>query len=62
MISVVGGAGLISGFKLAANAPIITNLQFTDDTLVFCDAKVDQIKSVIAILRCYEAVSGLKIN
>lgn len=62
MISVVDEAGLISGFKPAANAPIITHLQFADDTLLFCDAKEDQIKSVIAILRCYESAQALRLS
>ena len=53
---------LISGFRVAKTAPSISHLQFADDTLIFCEAKEDQIKNVKAILYCFEAVLGLKIN
>ena len=43
-------------------APTINHLQFADDTLLFCDAKVDQLLNVKAILLCFGAVSGLKVN
>lgn len=43
-------------------APTINHLQFADDTLLFCDADVDQLLNVKAILLCFEAVSGLKVN
>lgn len=38
------------------------HLQFTDDTLIFCEAEEDQIKNIKAILPCFKVVSGLKIN
>ena len=64
MITTAGEANLLSGFKPAASAPTITHLQFADDTLLFCEPQEDQIKNIIAILRCYEAISGLglKVN
>ena len=61
MIFVASEANLITSFKPAVNGPIITHLQFADNTIIFCDAKEEQIKNVVAILRCFEAVSGLKV-
>ena len=52
---------LIRGFRVTRTAPI-SHLQFVDNTLVFFEANEDQIKNVKAILICFEAVSGLKIN
>ena len=64
MILAAGEANLISDFKPATNGLTITHLQFVDDTLTFCVAKEDQIKNVVAILRCFKVVSalGLKVS
>lgn len=59
MFTVVGEAHLNSGFIPAANAPLITHLQFADDTIIFCRAEEDQVKNFLAIIGCFEAVSGL---
>lgn len=58
------GRGLGSNPRLlpTVGAPIATHLQFTDDTLLFCDAKVEQVWNMKAILLCFEAVFGLKVS
>ena len=38
------------------------NLLFADDTLVFCDANIDQMLILRMVLIWFEAVSGLKVN
>lgn len=35
---------------------------YADDSLVFCDAKVDQIRHLRVILTIFEALSGLHVN
>ncbi|CAN1221385.1 Putative ribonuclease H protein At1g65750 [Linum grandiflorum] len=40
----------------------ITHLLYADDTLIFCDAEDSQVKHLMAILICFQAISGLKIN
>lgn len=62
MIDIAGEASLIDGFKPALTVPRITHLQFADDTIIFCGAEEEQVKNVVAILRCFEAISGLKVN
>lgn len=55
MIAATGRARVIRGFSVAGNDPIISCLQFTGDTLVFCDANEGQVKSVKATFLCFEA-------
>jgi hypothetical protein len=65
MISVVTSRGLISGFSVGSsklNQVIVSHLLFANDTLVFCGANDSQIKHLGALLVCFKAVSGLKVN
>jgi hypothetical protein len=57
--------GLISGFTVGSsemNRVNVSHLLFADDTLVFCGANESQIRHVGALLVCFEAVTGLKVN
>jgi hypothetical protein len=65
MIGAITSRGLISGFSVGStdqNRVVVSHLLFADDTLVFCGADVRQIRHIGALLVCFEAVSGLKVN
>uniref|UniRef100_A0A2N9EXD0 Reverse transcriptase domain-containing protein n=1 Tax=Fagus sylvatica TaxID=28930 RepID=A0A2N9EXD0_FAGSY len=56
---------LLRGFEVQGrnNSPLmISNLLFADDTLIFCDADIEQIGYLKCTLLCFEAVSGLRVN
>lgn len=53
--------GLLSGVTVGHDVTI-SHLQFADDTIIFCEAKLEVVMVVKRILRCFELVSGLKIN
>ncbi|CAL5415136.1 unnamed protein product [Camellia sinensis] len=54
--------GLIRGVSVGSSELIITHLQFADDTIIFCEAEWEEVVAVKRILRCFELMSGLKIN
>lgn len=62
MICATKDANLIIGFRPARTAPMITQLQFADDNLLFGVAKENKVKNMIVVVRCFEAVSELKVN
>ena len=35
---------------------------FADDTILFCDANVEQILHIQLLLLCFQAMTGLKVN
>jgi hypothetical protein len=65
MLGAFTSKGLISGFSVGSSEQdrvIVSHLLFADDTLVFCGANACQIRHIGALLVCFEAVSGLKVN
>jgi hypothetical protein len=53
--------GVFKGFKICGG-PIISHLQYADDTLCIGEASVDNIWSLKALLWGFELASGLKVN
>ena len=62
MLSKVEDYNLISCVQPSPNALPVSHLQYADDTPLFCDVEDDEVKNMVAILGCFEAVSDLKIN
>lgn len=50
------------GVSAGWNAPKMTHLLFTDDSLLFCKAEANVCKEIARILRTYEKASGQQIN
>ncbi|KAK2644589.1 hypothetical protein Ddye_019784 [Dipteronia dyeriana] len=53
---------MIKGVVLGLEEEHISHLQFADDTLVFLQPKEQYLQNARRILRCYELVSGLRLN
>ena len=65
MMKRVEGAGLLRGFKAdgrQGGGVCVSHLLFADDTILFCDAKEEQILHVRMLLLCFQTVTGLKVN
>jgi hypothetical protein len=65
MVNASINRGLITGFSMGpreSNWVIVSHLIFADDTLIFCGADPNQVRNIGALLVCFEAVSGLKVN
>jgi hypothetical protein len=65
MLGAFNDRGLISGFSVGSREQdrvTMSHLLFADDTLVFCGANVSQIRHLGALLVCFEAAAGLKVN
>ena len=55
----------LSGFRvgdLEGRSLVVSHLLFADNTLLFCDADLDQNLILRMVLIWFEATSGLKIN
>lgn len=40
----------------------VSHLQFADDTIIFCEGDLEEVKNLKRVLRCFEVMSELKIN
>ena len=65
MVKRMEGVGLLSGFRAdgrRGRGECVSHLLFADDTILFCDAEVEQVLHVRLLLLCFQAVTGLKVN
>lgn len=55
-------AGFVQGFIMGDNSPMVSHLQFADDTILFLDASKENIKNTKMCLAIFEVIAGLSIN
>ncbi|XP_026439726.1 uncharacterized protein LOC113338545 [Papaver somniferum] len=54
--------GQLHGFRVMKNGISISHLQTADDTLLFVDGNVEEIRRLFLILNSFELLTGLKLN
>lgn len=54
--------GKLKGMSVVEGGPIITHLQFADDTIIFCNASMEEVEIIKILLKGFEVMSGLRIN
>ncbi|XP_026442407.1 uncharacterized protein LOC113341915 [Papaver somniferum] len=62
MIKQAQEQGILTGFQVKPDVKIVSHLQFADDTLIFLDADVEQVRNLRLVLLSFEILTGLKIN
>lgn len=65
MISTLVPHGFLTGFSvrnLSRGLINIAHLLFADDSLLFYEVDHNQLRTLRALLLCFKAVSGLKVN
>ena len=55
-------SSLWEGIKVGANGISISNLQYADDTILFCPPKLDQLLNIKRVLLLNHQASGLRVN
>ena len=53
---------LFKGIKVGYDGLLVSHLQYADDTIIFCEPVTEQLLNVKRVLRCFQVMSGLKIN
>ncbi|GKC61706.1 hypothetical protein Tco_1089304 [Tanacetum coccineum] len=54
--------GIFRGVIVGENKVTFSHLQYVDDTIFFGEWNKENSKSLLCILKCFEEVSGLKVN
>lgn len=53
---------MFKGFLIGNGEVKVSHLQFVDDTIIFCDNSQRQFRMLRCMMRCFEVVSGLRLN
>ncbi|KAF5462949.1 hypothetical protein F2P56_018911 [Juglans regia] len=65
MTSALVANGRVTGYSIRSPSGRLINISyllFLDDTLIFCEVDNNQIQVLKALILCFEAVSGLRVN
>lgn len=61
LLGKAAGLGIFEGFSPGSGDIMVSHLQFVD-TIIFCDNSQHHIRLLRCVLRCFEAMLGLKLN
>ncbi|KAL4187907.1 hypothetical protein AMTRI_Chr09g41430 [Amborella trichopoda] len=62
MFKNVVNAGLLTDFQVSLHGPTISHLQYTYDTLIFCDPSEEKMQNLSTFVLCCQLALGLKVN
>ncbi|OMO91306.1 reverse transcriptase [Corchorus capsularis] len=62
MLENAANSNLFKGVQIGNSNLSISHLQYADDTVIFCEPCIEQIRNVKNVLICFQLVSGLKVN
>lgn len=62
MLERAKGRNIIRGTTVGREGVCISHLQFADDTILFYNNDPEEMANIKRILRCFQLMSGLKIN
>jgi len=54
--------GFIHGLKVGESQVSLTHLQFADDTLLFCEPRLEYLRNIKSILCSFQKFAGLTVN
>ncbi|GJS75871.1 putative RNA-directed DNA polymerase [Tanacetum coccineum] len=54
--------GIFKGIVVGSDRVMVSHLQYADDTIFFREWNKENAKSLMCILKCFEEVSGLRVN
>ncbi|XP_026400176.1 uncharacterized protein LOC113296053 [Papaver somniferum] len=54
--------GHLNGFQVSMGGTKISHLQFVDDTLIFLEVNINQVKFLRILVLCFELLTGLHVN
>ena len=62
LLSKATAEGLFHGIHAGSSNVSVTHLQFVDDTLIFCEPKVEHLRNIKWVLYIFRKFSGLAVN
>ncbi|CAI0459151.1 unnamed protein product, partial [Linum tenue] len=64
MLDAANAAGLLSGFYFDEDRRRgeVSHILYADDAVIFCDATEHEVTNLLAVLLCFQSVTGLKVN
>ncbi|XP_058079904.1 uncharacterized protein LOC131228087 [Magnolia sinica] len=54
--------GLLGGIEISGLSRPITHIQYADDSLIFSEASIEKVINLGTTIRCFQAISSLKVN